>query len=1087
MPWRWCNLGENSIVRFSIDGQEIQVEEGTTVLEAAQKIGIKIPTFCYHEALTPYGACRLCCVEVTQDRRTEIKASCLLKAQEGMIIKTNTERIINGRKIMAELLLARCPNSEKIQEIARDLGVTDVRIARKFEDCALCGMCVRVCHERMGVGAIGFMNRGSERKIKPPFEEYSEVCQTCGACAFVCPTGAIKLEEITKNKPVPIPSDFEKGLIARPVIYIPYPQAVPNWPVIDSEHCIRFLKDKCGICQEFCEADAIDYEQKEEELDIEVGSIIVSPGYETFEPSIKSEYGYGRYQNVVTSLEFERILSASGPYEGHVVRLSDKKEPKKIAWIQCVGSRDKTCGNNYCSSVCCTYAIKEAVIAKEHVNTIEPTIFYMDMRTFGKGFEAYYNRAKDEHGVRFVRCRVSEVQEDPETNNLLIRYETEDGELKEEIFDMVVLSVGLAAKEGVKELADRLGIKLNEYGFCKTSELTPIDTSKPGIYVSGAFSGPKDIPETVMEASGAAARASGLISSERNSLVEKKEYPREIDVIAQGPRIGVFVCHCGINIGGYVDVPGVVEYARSLPNVAYAEDNLYTCSQDTQKRIIEMIKEYELNRVIVASCTPRTHEPLFQATIREAGLNPHLFEMANIRDQCSWVHMKEPVIATEKAKDLVRMAVAKARIREPLPEITIDVIQKGLVIGGGLAGMVSALAIAEQGYEVHLIENEDVLGGNLRNIYYTLKNEDIQGYLDSIIREVEENPLIKVYKNARIERIEGYVGNFKTTVDQSSTQIEIEHGIIIVATGAEESRPNEYLYGKDERVVTQLGLERQLAEGRGFNKRTIVMIQCVGSREDERPYCSRVCCSDAIKNALRLKEKSPDSEVFILYRDMRTYGFNEVFYEKAREKGVIFIRYEKDDKPQVKKGEEGLEVIAMDHILGEELLINADLVVLSPAIVPRKENEELAKQLKVPLNEDGFFLEAHVKLRPVDFATDGIFLAGMAHSPKSISESISQAYAAASRACTIISMDEYVTEGITASVNEGLCSGCGLCVSACPYSAIELKDGTAKVNAALCKGCGLCSATCRPGAIQQRGFNDHQLLSMIKSSMCEVF
>ncbi|MDI6916644.1 MAG: CoB--CoM heterodisulfide reductase iron-sulfur subunit A family protein [Thermoplasmatales archaeon] len=925
----------------------------------------------------------------------------------------------------------------------------------------------------------GYVGNFKVKVRKKPRYIDEQKCIGCGNCASACRL---------KGR---IPDEFNLGLSKRAVPYIPFPQAVPLIYTIDPDHCLYIQKGKCGdklLCKEACTADAINYEMMEKEIELDVGAIILAAGYDKFEAGIKSEYGYGRYKNVLTSIEFERILSASGPFEGHVVRPFDEKEPKKIAWIQCVGSRDKGCGNNYCSSVCCTYAIKEAVIAKEHLSSIEPTIFYMDMRTYGKGFDAYYERAKDEYGVRFVRCRVSEVQEDPGTNNLRIRYETEDGELKEEEFDMVVLSVGFEPTEGVKELAEKLRIKLNDYGFCETSELSPVDTTQPGIYACGAFSGPKDIPETVMQASGAAAKASGLISSERNTLVEKKEYPPEIDVSGQEPRIGVFICHCGINIGGYVNVPSVVEYAKSLPNVAYAEENLYTCSQDTQKKIVETIKEQQLNRVIVASCTPRTHEPLFQETIREAGLNPHLFEMANIRDQCSWVHMKEPEKATEKAKDLMKMAVAKARLIEPLPTISLDVIQKGLVIGGGLAGMISALAIAEQGYEVYLIEKEKTLGGNLRNIYYTLENESTQSYLESIIKKVENNPYIKIYKNAQIEKIEGYVGNYKTTLKNSSVKLELQHGIIVVATGAQESIPKEYLYGKDERVITQLELEKRIANNSfSFNHETIVMIQCVGSRDDEHPYCSRVCCSDAIKNALKLKEKNPRVEIFILYRDMRTYGFREVFYEKAREKGIIFIRYDIEDKPIVQKNNGGLEVLVKDLILQEKLLINPDFVVLSPAIVPRKENFELSKQLKLPLNEDDFFLEAHVKLRPVDFATDGIFLAGMAHSPKSIDESISQAYAAASRACTIISKKEYIAEAIIAAVNEDLCSGCGVCVSVCPYDAIELvtetKDGNeiriSKITEAFCKGCGSCAAVCPSGAIQHNGFTTGQILAMI--------
>jgi len=535
-------------------------------------------------------------------------------------------------------------------------------------------------------------------------------------------------------------------------------------------------------------------------------------------------------------------------------------------------------------------------------------------------------------------------------------------------------------------------------------------------------------------------------------------------------------------------VPSLVDYAKTLPYVVYAEENLYTCSQDTQKKIVEVIKEHDLNRVIVSSCTPRTHEPLFQETIREAGLNPHLFEMANIRDQCSWVHMHNEDVATSKAADLIRMAVAKARLRYPLPRQTVGINQKALVIGGGLAGMISAIAVSEQGYPVHIVEKENEMGGNLRNLHYTIDGGDVREYMETIIQEVENNPLITVHKGAEIEEIKGFIGNFETTLAQEEVLTEIGHGAVIVATGARESKPTEYMYGQDERVVTQLEFEDKISQGESFGGKTVVMIQCVGSREKGRPYCSRVCCTDAVKNSIKVKEKYPDAQVFILYRDMRTYGFKESFYEEAREKGVIFIRYDTDQKPKVSKGESGIEVMTKDHILGEDFRIRADHLVLSAAIVPGKDNEELAQLLKVPINEDGFFLEAHVKLRPVDFAVEGVFLAGMAHSPKLISETISQAYAAASRAVSVISQEEYVTEATTALVTDNLCSGCGLCVEACPYSAIELTEkGVAEVNSALCKGCGLCNATCRSGAIQQRGFDDHQLLQMISASLNEMF
>jgi heterodisulfide reductase subunit A len=848
--------------------------------------------------------------------------------------------------------------------------------------------------------------------------------------------------------------------------------------VIDKEKCIG-----CGLCKSVCQADAIDYADQEKEVHLNVGAVILAPGAEEFNAVLKSEYGYKKYSNVITSIEFERILSASGPFRGRVQRPSDGDIPRKIAFIQCVGSRDFSCGNDYCSSVCCMYTTKEAVIAREHMNRIEPTIFYMDMRAYGKDFDKYIARAENEYGVRYVRSRVSSIDEVPETQNLRIRYETEDGKILQEEFDLVVLSVGFTPSENVKKLAGNLGIELDKYGFCKTQSFNPMETSRPGIFVCGMFSSPKDIPETVTQASAAASCAGQLLSSVRGTLVKRKEYLKELDVRGQPPRIGVFICHCGINIGGVVDVPSVVEYAKTLPNVVHACHNLYTCSSDTQERIKKDIQEHGLNRVVVASCSPRTHEPLFQETIKEAGLNRYLFEMANIRDQCSWVHVHDHKAATQKAKDLVRMVVAKARTLEPLERLSLNVTHRGLVIGGGLSGMTAALALADEGFEVYLVEKNKELGGQLHRIHYTLHNENVQNYLRTLMERVNSNNLIHVFLNANIESVSGYVGNFKTTLTLGSdvrAKKELDHGIIIVATGAEEYRPNEFLYIDDSRVLTQSELENSIAVKGQKRFGTVVMIQCVGSRCDERPYCSRMCCSEAVKNALRIKEIEPEANVYVLYRDMRTYGLMEKYYTKAREAGVIFIRYDEKKKPNVSKaGSSTLQVSVLEPILWQEITIDADIVVLSAAVVPPKENEVLAKMLKVPINEDGFFLEAHAKLRPVDFATEGIFVCGMAHSPQSMEESICQAKAAASRACTVLTKDSIEAEGVTATVNANRCTACELCMHVCAYNAIEIEETktgrTAKVNTALCKGCGACAATCRSSAIDIKGFTDQQI------------
>jgi heterodisulfide reductase subunit A len=834
--------------------------------------------------------------------------------------------------------------------------------------------------------------------------------------------------------------------------------------------------------------------QTAEKVEIDVGAIILSPGLEPFDPKVRDEYGYGRMQNVATSLDYERLMCATGPYEGEILRASDKKHPHRVAWIQCVGSRRVTPGeNSYCSGVCCTYAQKQVILTKEHDAEAECTIFHNDIRSFGKDFERFYQRTEKLPGVRFIRSYTSIVGEDPETKNVTVRYSTPEDGVKEEEFDMVVLSVGLNPPADVKGLAEKFNIELDDHNYCKVNPVNPMETTRPGIFVSGAFQGPIDIPESVFSASGAGSQCAELLDYRRGKLAKERVYPPERDVSKEEPRIGVFVCHCGANIGRVVNVPETVEYCKTLPNVVYSQEQLFSCATNCAKEITDMTKEKGLNRVIVAACSPRTLEPLFRDTVREAGLNQYYYEMANIREHNSWVHSKEKEEATQKAKDIIRMSVARALHLEPLKEIDLPVNKAALVLGGGIAGMTCALSIANQGHEVHLVEKEKDLGGMARKIHTTLEGLDVQAYLRDLIKKVFQHPLIHVYTDATVTGAAGYIGNFVTTVTSERGITEIKHGAAVIAIGADVYKPAEYLYGQDDRVMTHLELEEQINKGneKVVNAESLVMIQCVGCRNEDRNYCSRLCCSESVKNALKLKEINPKMDIYILYRDMRTYGYSEDYYREAADKEVKFIRYEPQDKPEVQAGEseEGrpvLKVTTPDYILGVKVEIDADIVSLAAAIIPPAGNKEISQLFKVPLGPDGFFQEAHVKLRPVEFAADGIYLCGIAHYPKFISEAIKQSYGAAGRVLTLLSHDTVVASGSVCEVDEKKCMGCGQCISVCTYGAIEFRETRqgkkAVVNPVLCKGDGLCNAKCPTGAIRLKHFTDEEILAEIDAA-----
>ena len=903
-------------------------------------------------------------------------------------------------------------------------------------------------------------------KQKPRYVD-PEKCTGCGICEEKCPKK--------------IKSEYEQGLTVRKAIFSLFPQALPNTRAIDRDICIYFKNGKCKACEKFCDAGAIDWEDTGKEFELNVGAVILSPGLNRYDPSVRPELGFGRWPNVISSIQFERILSASGPYQGTVMRPGDKKHPKKVAWIQCVGSRDSHNANPWCSSVCCMYATKQAMTAKDHDPDIEPTIFYMDIRAFGKDFDKYVDRAKEEYGVRYQRAMISAVREEAGTGNLIMRYAGPDGTLIDENFDMVVLSIGFEPHAEAVEFAKIFDIELNAHRFPKTPPLMPVETTRPGVYVTGIYQGPKDIPETVMQGSAVAGSAMALLSEARGTEVVVKEQPPEKDITEEEPRIGVFVCHCGINIASVVDVKGVAAYAETLPHVVYAGNDLFTCSQDAQEKMKELIEEHRLNRIVVSACSPKTHEPIFQDTMEACGLNKYLFEMANIRNQDSWVHSEAPQEATEKANELVRMAVARSATLQPLYEKQIPVNQKGLVIGGGVAGMNAALGLADQDFEVVLVEKEAELGGLANRLTATIEGADVRDYLDDLIEKVSAHSKIQVLTNALIISFTGSQGNFTTEilVGPQMIQRKIDHGAAIVATGANEYQPKEFLYGQNPRVMTQLELAERLQKGEAGDAAKVVMIQCVGSRNEDNPNCSRICCQSAIKNALQLKKINPEADIFILYRDIRTYGLLEDYYAEARRQGILFFPFDPEDPPVAESFEDGVLVSFKDQMLDRSLTVKADILALSAGMVP-EDIEELSSILKLARNPEGFLMEAHIKLRPVDMATEGIFLCGTAHSPKLLSETISQAYASAARATTFLSQTELTLSAVTAQVEAEKCASCLVCVRSCPYNVPKInEEGVSEIDAATCHGCGICAAECPAKAIQLSWYEDDQILCKV--------
>ena len=905
-------------------------------------------------------------------------------------------------------------------------------------------------------------------------------CINCGLCAQVCP--------------IELPNPYQLGMTKRKAAFKYAARATPDAYCIDyGPYC-----DDCGKCVDICPTRAIDLEEQPRLLTVGVGAIILALGFQIYDPGQMEELGYGRYPNVLQAIQYERLASRSGPTEGIIQRPSDSKTPKSIAWLQCIGSRDQQ--NAYCSSICCMYATKEAILAKQRLGEdIHCGVFIMDERAFNKEYSAYFTRAREGHNIQYNRCRISAVREDPETHNLTLYYTGPHGEKIQESYEMVVLATGLQPPESAGNLSDILNIDLNSYGFCETDKFMPLQTTRPGVFVCGAFSSPKEIVETIIDASGAAAEVMRLLNDRLHTYPYSREWPfltasefiPERDVTGEEPRVGVYLCACGGTISDHIDLPAVLQQVDHWPGVSTATVIDFGCFPENLRVIEADIQEKNLNRIVIAACSSRTHESLFQRTIRSTGLNPYLLEVINLRDQCTQVHLQQPGLANRKATEMVRVAIGRVMMAQPVHKDKHRCFPAALIIGGGVAGMTAALAVADSGYDVHLVERTDMLGGNLLNLYYVAEGYNPQRLLRDLVNRVRAHQRINVYTRTEVVRHTGHVGRFATELrtqhpDGSMDSFTVDHGVTIVATGGRETHDHALL--TIPQVITQSELEEKIIHKPEeiAKLRDVVMIQCIRP-EGVADYCSRVCCTNTMKNAIRLKLFNPTCRVTVLYKNIVTYGFREEFYTEARKHGVIFIRYSDAEPPSVFKEGNRLYVRVHDLPLDRWLTLPADLVPLSMAVAPAEGSQELASKLRVPISSEGFFEEAQLKLRPMDFMRDGIFLAGMAHYPKFLEESISHALAAAARALTLLSQETLYLGGVVAVVDPNKCVGCLTCTRTCPFSIPQViaqegrtgvgnLGGAAFIDPAQCQGCGTCTGECPANAIQLVHYTDEQMM-----------
>jgi heterodisulfide reductase subunit A len=827
------------------------------------------------------------------------------------------------------------------------------------------------------------------------------------------------------------------------------------------------------------------------EAEIEVGAVVLAAGFGSFDPSSATDiYGYAQFPNVVTSIELERLLSGTGPTQGKLLRPSDGAEIKKIAWLQCIGSRNLTLDADYCSSACCMFSLKEAVLAKERSGgALDAAIFYMDMRTFGKDFQRYRERAEDIHGVRLVRSRVHTVESEGPNGAVRLQYTDISGVPKAELFDLVVLATGQRPPDGAEILAEATGIERNAWGYCRLKDFSLSGTARDGVFLSGSFSGLMDISESLIQAGSASFGASSLVQSKGGGLAEvQKEQETYRNVSRQLPRIAVALCTCGGTLRKVTNASGPAEMVAKEADVVQAIEIERLCTREGWTELQAKFSEKKPNRVLIGACLPYVYTRKLKELGEAVGLNPLLMDVVDIRSSFFVEEGIKKSQVQNKILTAVRMGLAKLRGVDPVERPARDIVQRALVVGGGIAGMTAALGIADHGFEVDLIEQGPELGGNLRSIHRTLTGNDPRDLLDTTVARVEKQAHIRVHKNARVIHSQGRLGHFITTIEKKGGEgTAIEHGVTILASGAAEAATESYSYGQCDAVLTQHELEERLHAGavKPSDLKSVVMVQCVDSREKgAKNYCSRICCSTALKNALYLKEQNPDTDVYILYRDMMTYGFLESYYTKARRTGVVFVQYDTGDKPKVSIENGRPAISALDPILGRELVLKPDLLVLSTGIDPRG-NRQIARIFGVETNEDGFLLEAEPKWRPVDSLKDGIFLCGLAHSPRSVAESIATAEAAAQRALGVLNRESVAACSLVADVRHSLCSLCERCIAACPYGARFYDEDEEKVlvDEIVCQGCGTCAATCPNSASVLRGYRDRQVLSILDAAL----